>query len=306
MNLKFEPSFIEEAVFIGIRSLEKRGDQPIVDSFHLQRIQIYEHFQGLEREKKFHSFFEEFFSKLGLRFIFENVISEFHLLNDSSMLLFVKTVWNRKGEGAQLYVDGNLKTVLLGLRIVGLENLLFFESFLRHELFHISDMLDPSFQYSTDADLGGFCEVENDLARDRFRLLWNIYITKRIIGAGHFSHITPDELRASFNKAFSSWSDGKQENVFQNLFSSRSLTQGELIQVAKEAESGKPGRRESFHCSLCGFPYLDKFNWEELEEKTLVINEIRKDFPEWLLSSSICRQCFELYLSKARVIHETA
>ncbi len=306
MNLKFEPSFIEEAVFFGIRSLEKRRDQPFVDSFHLQRIQIYEHFQGPQRERRFQSFFEEFFSKLGLRFIFENVLSEFHLLNDSGILLFVKRVWNRKEEGAQLYVDGHLKTVLLGLQIDGLGNLLLFESFLRYELYHISDMLDPSFQYSPDADLGGFCEVENDLARDRFRLLWNIYITKRIIKAGHFSHMTQDELFLSFSKAFSSWIDEKQETVFQDLFSSRLLTQGKLIQIAKEAESGEGGRRESFHCSLCGFPYVDKFNWDSLEEKTLVMDEIRKDYPEWLSSSSICRQCFELYLSRLRFLNEIA
>lgn len=306
MNLKFEPAFIEEAVFLGIRSLEQRGAEPLAAFFHLQRNQIYEQFQGPQREQRFQSFFEEFFSRLGLRFIFENVLLEFHHLNDSGILVFVKRVWNRKEEGAQLYIDGHLKTVLLGLQIDGLGNLLFFESFLRHELFHISDMLDPSFQYSPDADLGGFCEVENDLARGRFRLLWNIYITKRIIEAGHFSHMTRDELGLSLSKVFSSWSDQKQKEMFKDFFSRQSLTQGELIQIAKEAESGRSGLTGGFRCTLCGFPYVDQLSWARVEEKSLVFDAIKIDHPQWLLSSSICRQCLELYLSRARVPHETA
>lgn len=141
-KLQFDPAFIEECVFLFVKSLEKGGDPERVPAFHSERSQIYEGFSGEEREQKFGAFFRTYFMSLGLEKTFETILMEFPLLGDPSFLVFVNKAWDREKEGSTLYVDGGLKTVLLALQAVRVTDLASLETFLRQELFHVCEMAD--------------------------------------------------------------------------------------------------------------------------------------------------------------------
>src|SRR3989338_5612597 len=140
--VRFEAAFIEDGVFLAIRSYEKRGDFLLVQSFNAQKDLLYE---KVADETAFREFYESFFLQLGLNTIFENIISEYPLLTRQDARISVKRVFSRKHEGGELYVDGNLKTVVLNVqpdRLIEPEAL---QKFLRHELLRVTDMLDPVF-----------------------------------------------------------------------------------------------------------------------------------------------------------------
>ena len=46
-----------------------------------------------------------------------------------------------------------------------------FARFLRHELTHLQDMVDPAFGYSPDLVQSGFNTAQRRLTRERYRLL---------------------------------------------------------------------------------------------------------------------------------------
>lgn len=220
--VKFESAFIEEAVFLTLQALEKSGERSLLQSFNAQKDLLYE--KKLD-EKAFHGFYENHFETLGLKAMFVNVISEFPLLGNSRARVIVRGVFSRKHEGAELYVDGELRTVVLGIqttRILCHDSL---RAFLRHELLRVSDMLDPVFEYSPEAPLGGVNDAENNIIRERFSELWNNTIVARL--------------------------DRQNSNP-------KRFTQKDLITLARDETVERGSKLGGFICPLCGFPSFNK------------------------------------------------
>ena len=220
--VKFESAFIEEAVFLTLQALEKGGERSLPQSFNAQKDLLYE--KKLD-EKAFHGFYENHFETLGLKAVFVNVISEFPLLGNSHARVIVRGVFSRKHEGAELYVDGELRTVVLGVQTTRISCHDSLRAFLRHELLRVSDMLDPAFEYSPETLLGGVNDAENNLIRERFSELWNHAIAARL------------DRQNSDSKPF---------------------TQKDLIALARDETSERGSKLGGFICPLCGFPSFDK------------------------------------------------
>src|SRR3989344_4320380 len=137
-----------------------------------------------ERDDAFKLLYKKYFLTLGLEDFFNNICKDFPHLYQPEIRTVVKRVWDKKHEEAELYVHPYQKTVYLGILVRRVLDLNFLESFLRHELMRISDMLASDFQYSPHPVFGGKNEIENNLIRERFRLLWDFYIDARLRGKG--------------------------------------------------------------------------------------------------------------------------
>src|SRR3989338_837852 len=200
LQINFDLTFIEEAVFLLMRT--KQEDKLFRD-FCNEKEEIYQKdVSGDERDRAFKLLYDMYFCSLGLEDFFKNICKDFPLLSQPEIRVVVKRVWNRKHEEAELYVQPHQKTVYLGILVRRMTDLTFLESFLRHELMRISDMLSSDFQYSPHPALGGKNEIENNLIRDRFRFLWDLYIDARLIRKG-FKTVKPyekqkEELRKKF------------------------------------------------------------------------------------------------------------
>lgn len=246
----------------------------------------------------FQNFYQDYFEKTGLHSFFEKMILDYPLLNTAQTTIFIKRVWSRKQEGAELFFDGKNKTVLINLQIIRLENLAELAAFFRHELMHISDMLDPAFQYRNNPSLGGVCEAENDLVRERFRILWDLYITARLTLQKMPAPATPEKFKKDIQKAFSYQDASENEKLFQTIFSGEPKTQKDLIEYSKPLQSSQSV--SNAHCSLCTFPTYDIMNISRMSEKN-VIKEIEQSHPGWTPAMKICRQCFEIYQSRVKL-----
>lgn len=299
-RMEFDPAFVEEAVFLILKWEEKAGNDGLVKTFHDGKNQIYETVFGETREEGFRTFYKVWFSKLGLGVIFERIVGEFPLLAGSEILVFVKRVFRQKDEGSELYVEDCAKTVLIGLQVIRILDRPFLEGMLRHELVHISDMLDPEFEYSPGPVLGGACGTENDLIRDRFSVLWNLYVSSRIQRKGFQSLVSPGRQRRDFDKTFSFWSEKKRNQVFEDLLNRDRWTQPELLRLACHRDQAKISDRGWFRCPLCNFSSYEFVDCRK-REVVAVVERIKQDHEDWQPDQGVCQQCFAIYRSKLGV-----
>ncbi len=218
--LQFDPAFIEEALFLKMRA--EGGDPALTSSFHRDREQVYQEHQGdEERDRAFHRLHEDYFVRAGLREVFEKIFLEFPRFGKRDLLIFVKKVFFRKQEESELFVQREVKTVCIGLQAVRILDRPFLESFLYHEVMHISDMLDPAFQYSPHPDVGGESDIENHCIKERFRILWNFYVDSRLRRRGLPSFVPEEKYK-----------ENVREEVCHEILNGRPFTQADLLHLA--------------------------------------------------------------------------
>ena len=333
--IRFEPYFIEESVFLRIKQLENAvipakaiasGDQAVnfsknnvenldprlrgdddqdrsnrtmVRSFHERRTHIYETVGKEGQKQAFQTLNESFFRALGLDKSFSDHFQEFPLLQSSDIDMYVKSTFQKRQERSELFIDGSARTLILSLRVLQAIDPQLLAPFLRHELMHISDMVDPDFQYDPNPAMGGVGQVEEELIRDRFRVLWNLYVSARLVQRGHEPFIPFNNLKGEFEQSFSHIDEEAKAKVIQNFVGQKKWTQAELLQLARNERINKTLGEGGLLCPLCHFTsYEDKRVWSE--DQHPLIAEIQKDFSAWGPAAGLCSQCFDLYSSRVR------
>lgn len=294
LRIEFDASFIEEAVFLAAKYKNEETDNSIIQNFHNDREKIYQSLTDEDRNVSFQQLYDEYFQKLGIKDIFERIISDFPLLNQPNISFFIKKVWSKKEEDAELYVNGDLKTVYIALTVNRILQPYFIQALLRHELLRISDMLDPRFQYKPHVNLAGKNELENNLIKDRFRILWDMYIDIRLRERGYSTMKTAENQKRAFEKAFFFLKANKREKITSKLEGCESLKHIDLLNWAQDARSIKTLGEGGVRCPLCDFTCFDPINhWSS--EMNVVANEVKKDHPQWTPELGICPQCFDMY-----------
>lgn len=307
VEIRFDPALVEEAVFLELKHREASGDRRMIEAFHAQRSRLYgAAVAAEEREAKFQQLAERCFHELGLSELVTRRFEEFPLVAVQVQVATVQRVWSRKEERVDLYVrsapHGRASIeastmLLLGLQAARYLNRDELVAFLRHELMHISDMLDPTFAYEPHPEFGGECETENDLIRERFRLLWNVWIAGRM---RRNEWLLPDaeRNRRGLDRAFASWEPNRREAVLQDLDSRDHCAQRELLELAKDERLTRMLGAGGVRCPLCHFPTRDGVRaWDG--EWAPIAQAIQADYPDWAPTHGACVQCAELY--RARV-----
>lgn len=299
-SLIFEPDFLEDAVFLVIHDREGNGSEELVMAWHRERERVYAIRDFHVRTREFRRLDEEWFSRLGLRARFEATLRAFPYLSDPSLFIRIRRAFSSKEEGSELYLQDNLKTNLLKIQTIRFLEDQYLERFLRHEWLRVSDMLDPHFQYSPRVALSGAGEVEDNLIRERFRILWDIYLSARLIKQGLEPLLPLDCLRQLFERAFSQWSERMRERIFGEIRGGKYQTQSELLKLAKDEKLTVPLGQGGLLCPLCHFTSFDSGDLSSRYDP-LILQEIKKDNPDWTSDLGICRNCFEFYQSKIKI-----
>ena len=292
----YQPRLVEGSVLLAVRGREEE------EEFWRQRDRLYEIADPDQQEARFHAFNAAWFERLGLDRPIRQALTEQPLIVENTSLCVVSSARSRKDEGADLYVSpphigGRSVGICLGPeRFADAGRLL---QFLRHELLHVADMLDPCFNYSPHLPLSSAGPTHDQLLKNRYRALWNAYVDGRLLRRG----LIPTEVRAErfaeFAAAFSMLGERTAE-AFERFFEGDGLTHDELFAFAtnpgralgRQREGPYPGER----CSLCGFP-THAFESEPLSPA--LQRRIRESFPEWVPVDGLCRQCAELYRSRS-------
>ncbi len=299
--IHYDPRVIEEAVFLAQRGRRHSGEH------EAERNRIYEITDAQERENRFTELNRSWFARLGLGKAIEQTLKEQSIVTAQVEDYFIVYAAQSKEEGAELFVatdklvDGHARrTLRLLLRPESLLDAASLITFLRHELFHIADMLDPAFGYEPTLPKAEGGPTYDTLITNRYRVLWDVTINGRMARRGWLAAPAREQQSSDFLHAFPMLA-APAEQLFNRFYDAEQPKHAELAAFAlyPRAASGSlidksaPGT----HCPLCKFP-THSFEPEPNNLDAEILTAIREDFSNWQPALGLCTQCAELYRSR--------
>jgi len=298
LAIRYDPRLIEEAVF------HARRNSHVLKELDEQRNQIYQVADPDDRDRLFNELYYSWFVRLGLNQTIDEALQEQPIITAQVESCFIVRAAQSKEEGAELFVapapnpEGRARrTARIALRpesLLDRERLL---AFLRHELFHVADMLDPAFAYEPTLPKTEGGPTYDTLITNRYRVLWDMTINGRMARRGWIAASVRDEQWSDFICAFPMLEkDGA--GFFERFFDAEQPAHAELAAFAFDPRgaAGSPAGRSvaGTHCPLCKFP-SHKFEVEPDQLGVDVLASITNDLPHWTPSMGLCAQCADLY-----------
>ncbi len=310
MRFSFDPGLTEAVVLREIERREQGGDPSLFTAYHEHADRIYEFCRAEERRPEFEKLHEKFFRILGFADVIEEAFEEFPELKSKVREVFVGSAISRNEEGADLSRD--LQIIGIKIRIERFEHLGALKGFLRRELLHVCDMLDEQFGYFPSDVLGSMSGAEQNMIRERFRLLWDIYVDSRLVRRGRGSAGWRELRLLEFAALYRKLPERLRLSIFDRLWQAERLTHAELLEMARDlnklAEKAEgcekpmldlPEKEKMLMpgapCPLCRFP---TYAWSN-ELTVEIIKLIKQDSPAWEPEQGACERCVELYSLKA-------
>jgi hypothetical protein len=295
MELRYDEDFLENAVFLcasgrhpGIASLQ-------IARFHREREKRYAILDPDERNTAFFRLHLEWFREWGLERRLTEPLAEFPLLPATLKILAFRQARGKNDDGTELYVnETGERTGMLALRPERLADNTSLGAFLRHELTHLHDMVAPAFGYRPELALPNPTPGQHRLARERYRLLWDVSIDGRLTQGGRQTVATREQRSLEFTAAFPFWTEGRQREVFDSLWTNPAPTHHALEELVCDPRQlqASPGPRPGASCPLCGFP---TFAWAEAARLQEQAQAISLEFPHWTPEQGACRRCGDIY-----------
>jgi len=299
--IEYESRLVEEAVLLALRGgTEERA-------FRRQRDPLYGLADPEARDAGFRAFHAAWFERLGLDREIAHALQEQPSIAASTSRCLIAHASLSRDEGAELFVSADneapeafQRAVVIRLRPETLTRPDGLRLLLRHELFHIADILDPRFGYAPALPVTDAGPSHERILRDRYRVLWDAHIDGRLSRLGWaLAEIRADRL-GEFARAFPMLGD-LTEALFDRFFSAPSLSHADLVAFAVDPEGmldrSSGGRRTGGSCPLCRFP-THVFEPEPDRLPRAVREQIRSDFPAWESAIGLCLQCADLYRAR--------
>ncbi|MBI1746306.1 MAG: hypothetical protein HYR55_06925 [Acidobacteria bacterium] len=312
MLIRSDPALMEEIVFWEIKRREEQGDLQIFRTYHQLADAIYEEPSTIRREVEFAKLHEKFFRVMGFETLIAQVLSEFAPLAGKVAEVFVARAIRPQDEGADLSHFGN--RIGIKIRAERFRDAESLKTFMRHEFYHVADMLDPTFGYEPNDVQQVSSPAEESLLRDRYKVLWNILIESRLRKAGKPTMAGREERFAEFEALYQKLPLTPRVAVFDVLWSAEQLTHRDLIEMASNTEYllertgtrlDQGGERPSeaaplpgSKCPLCRFP---SYTWGRVSDE-ITARRIQEDFHDWSPSYGVCVRCIEAYESQEQFI----
>ena len=296
MQLRYDEDFIEAAVFLCARGKHKRAPSLQIARFHREREKLYSIPDPDDRNTAFFKLHLDWFREWDLEKALVELLKEFPLLMNKADALVVRKTRGKNDEGAELYVnDAGQRSAILALRPESFECDKALRDYVRHEFTHLHDMLDPAFGYSPSLQLPGLNGAQQRLARERYRLLWDITIDGRLAAANHTPAQSRERHAAAFDRGYSFWPEPRRVETFDSLWRGPSPRHTDLLALIADPRGLRDAHRPApgASCPLCEFP---TFNWADATALSADIQRrITAEFPAWTQEQGLCGRCLETY-----------
>lgn len=297
-TIQYDPRFIEEAVFQA--PLDRTAALELGES----RNRIYEVPDSERRDDLFNDLNGFWFSRLGLGKIIDQTLLEQTIVLAQVEKCFIVRASHRKQEGAELFVaedrhdaSRRIRTLRILLRPESLFEAEALTTFLRHELFHIGDMLDDRFAYEPVLPKAEGGPTYDTLVTSRYRVLWDTTINGRMMRRGWHDRSVRERQLSEFACAFPMLQD-PLEKSFSRFFDCEQPRHADLARFAFDPRQASGSLQQhaapGTHCPLCRFP-THTFEIDPGELSGEVLAALRQDFPDWSPLQGLCLQCADLY-----------
>ena len=323
-RVHYDLGLVEESVLCAVRA-RPRGGQA---TFHRERDLLYEVADPDQREIQFERFHRRWFLSLRLNAPLDRALAELPSLVGTTAGCWVLRVASRKDEMADLVrrpTDGSS----VGPTAAAPEPLAFPRSsraekddpaivvrlcpetlldpdgllgLLRHELMHLTDMLDPRFGYQQELYASEAGPSYDNLVRERYRIVWAATIDGRLARQNLLPSSGREQRLREFARAFPMLADAI-ELEFGRWFDARDPNHHQILAFAQDPRrlGGQLGRLDG-RCPLCRFPTPAlSLRGEGLPRAALLA--IERSFPSWHPEQGVCIQCAALYEAYTSVEH---
>jgi hypothetical protein len=298
-SIRYDPHLVVEAIFLATK------DRPNERIFHKGRTRLYDIADPAARDRAFQEYHLSWFVRLRLDAPIKRAFAEQPSIRQAVRGCVIGWTPVRKDEGAELFVgplaeglsERERRSVGVLLRSESLLDADSLLGFLRRELLHIADILDPDFAYEPTLPQAEGGPAHDSLLRDRYRALWNATIDGRLVRRGWAPASLRERCLHDFARVFPLVGSRLSE-TFAHFFDTEPHTHAELVAFACELDRHPLRPSQGSRCPLCRFPtYTFASDPERLPAQ--VIAGIVEDFPAWLPAQGLCLQCADLYRARA-------
>lgn len=295
----FSVKLIERAV-----QLELQRQADLENRYHRKADFIYEEYDGSERQQEFEKLDWSFFRRLGIPERLDREVQKFPIITEHVDNIVVTMAIQKSQETADLLTNDKVEQMMISICPETLLDWNVGRRYLLHELMHVADMLDPSFQY--ERRRLGTSPSDEEIVRQRFAILWRIYVDGRLDQQGETPLLHLGEYEREFNRLFRRVPVDHRKKILEELWSGNSWTYRKLIALAGDSSyvSGLAGGTSEVvadwaaglalanSCPIC---HCRMYEAVRLDEKSDFnrIHRIQKEFPEWSPDQGICSRCLE-------------
>ena len=313
LEIVYDQQLVDDIVYKGLAKQEASGDLALYKEYHEKRDAIYE-MEEESRPRKFRELDSDFFNRLGCDVYIKEIFDEYPDIKEKIESVHVRRATTRQNEGSNV-VDEGRKVIIRLYPEIFIEGINEIRRVIRHELMHVSDMMNSKFEYDVNEEFSP-SPMEERIMRDRYRLFWDISVDGRLVNKGLETTATREERKREFDSFFSKIPEGSRDLVFTKMWEAEEpMAHDRMVELSKDTnkvlalaagdrsseelieDTKELGPLPGTTCTLCGFP---SFDWVEEaakdEETAKVINE---DFPDWKPQDGVCSRCAEYYKVKA-------
>lgn len=314
--IQYDPSLMEAVVARALASAWPAPADFTSEAFHVQADPLYRLREADGRPARFRQLFAGWFRRGGFDRAIVDALDEFPDVAGAISRVTVTAAASPPDERADLARGGDRPAtpadgkLWLGIAVQPARflNRPLLRRWLRHELWHVRDMLAPAFAYRReDLTAGSADRLPQRVVQDRYALLWSLSIEARVQRAGLLPLSSEEERLARLAVAFPNFPPETRRAAFDSIGVTLGLRHAEILELARWprrlvgedvradiAVSPLPGSP----CPLCRFP---TFHWADLSGAAAepVANAIREAYPTWDCDQGVCLTCFDLFSIRA-------
>ena len=297
-KIEYQPQLVEETV---LRAIAGHKDER---RFRCERDAIYALQDDEAREQAFQTLHQSWFERLALSEPLRQVLAYWPILHECTSRCLVLKAPTKKERGAELFVapeeaeqgGREVKSVVVQLTpelMLKSDHLL---DFLRRELLHVVDMLDPGFGYTPHLPKSKIGPTYDRLLQERYRILWALSIDGRLRQKGFLPLHVKEQQWTTFANTFQG-NVHELKSAFNYFFAHAAPKHQELLAFCRSPENWLDGpsaaSRAKGMCPLCHFPSYHLMDAATLSSD--IRHKIAMAHPHWHVGQRICPQCADLY-----------
>jgi len=232
IRVEYDPVLIEKTVRVAVR-----GRADLEADLHRRIDPVYTESDRERKEQLFGAAFAEAFSRLGLDRCLRGLLRERPILVAGVRRCVVHEAARARSQSAELFVQPGAtqpepehRTLVLQVCPEALAAPHSLVPWMRRELLHVADMLDAPFGYRR-ADLDSLPVVCN-VVRDRYRVLWDVFVEGRLIREGRAGRDAVEMLWGAFRRTFRP--EATARGRFDVLLSDPAITHARLLAWANQ------------------------------------------------------------------------
>lgn len=319
MRIEYDPKLTETVVVLEISRREQEGDLGLLREYHKMGDPLYD-LPAEDREEEFKKLHNRLFIKLGHEKLIMETIEEFPYLKErlDSVTISKSDLEEEANLMGKAPGDNDtLHRIRIKIRPEMFLDHKQLRKILRHELMHVGDMVDEIYGYDTKVNAAN--PTEEVFIRERYCIIWDIYIDSRLTRGGKESAVDKEARFQEFSYFYQKIPYSQRIAIFEGLWAAEKMTHREILDMAKDvvklvekAEQASGAelmeKKKKIHlpgalCPMCRFPtfhWVEELNPED-EKNKKVIDAMKEDFPGWEPEESACERCVELYKLRAGV-----